>query len=70
MYYNIIKYMLILLLIILPVDAHAYLNPGTGSYIIQVTLALILGGLFLVKVYYKKIKSYILKIFKTKKDDE
>ena len=36
----------------------AYLDPGTGSLIIQVVIASVLGGLFTVKVYWGRIKAF------------
>lgn len=41
----------------------AYLDPGTGSYIFQLLLAGLLGALFLLKVYWKKVKSSIVNLF-------
>ena len=41
-----------------PSSAHAYLDPGTGSYIFQLLLAGIVGFLFILKVYWKKIKAF------------
>ncbi len=41
----------------------AYLDPGTGSYIVQLLLAGLMGGLFLVKVYWKKIKGFFASLF-------
>lgn len=35
---------------------YAYLDPGTGSYVIQLLLAAIVGGLFAVKLYWRKLK--------------
>jgi hypothetical protein len=37
--------------------AHAYIDPGTGSYLLQLMIGSILGGLFVVKMYWKKITS-------------
>lgn len=34
----------------------AYLDPGTGSYIFQITAAFIFGGLLLVKQFWTGIK--------------
>jgi hypothetical protein len=48
---------LLLLFSIMPRNAHAYLDPGTGSYIIQILVAGILGASFTVRLYWKKIKS-------------
>lgn len=33
-----------------------YLDPGSGSFILQILLAALLGGAYAVKVYWKKIK--------------
>lgn len=40
---------------LLPRDAYAYLEPGTGSYIFQVILAALLGALFMLRVYWARI---------------
>lgn len=41
--------------------AHAYLDPGTGSMILQVLLGGIAGALVVVKLYWKKIKRFFLR---------
>lgn len=33
----------------------AYIDPGTGSYLVQLLIATILGGLFALKTYWRKI---------------
>lgn len=38
--------------------AHAYLDPGTGSFVIQTLLAALFGGLFVLKSYWVRIKSW------------
>jgi len=43
---------------LLPQDAHAYLDPGTGSYIFQIILAALLGGLFALKVFWARITGF------------
>lgn len=40
-------------------DAHAYLDPGTGSYILQMLAAAIVGALFTIKIFWTRIKSFI-----------
>ena len=50
-------------LFVLPSPAHAYLDPGTGSYIFQLLLAALVGLGFLIKVYWKKIKSFFARLF-------
>ena len=39
-------------------DAQAYLDPGTGSYILQLILAGLFGTLFTVKIFWKRIKTF------------
>ncbi len=39
-------------------DAHAYIDPSTGSYVLQMLLAGFLGALFALKVYWKRIISF------------
>ena len=45
-------------------DAQAYIEPGTGSMIIQSLIAVIAGGLFAIKTYWHKLKMF----FSRKKD--
>jgi len=45
--------------------AHAYVDPGTGSYIIQVSIGVIFGALYAFKrfisIAWQKVKSYTSK---------
>ena len=43
-------------LLALPNLVHAYIDPGSGSYLIQFILALLLGGAFAVKRFWHNIK--------------
>lgn len=43
---------------LLPQNAHAYLDPGTGSYILQVILAALFGALFMLKVFWTRITGF------------
>ncbi len=49
--------------LVLTREVYAYLDPGTGSYILQLVIAGILGGLFAVKMFWAKIKSFFVNIF-------
>ena len=40
-------------------SAHAYLDPGTGSILIQGLIAAIAGGLYTLKIYWHKIKMFL-----------
>jgi hypothetical protein len=39
-------------------SAHAYLDPGTGSMLLQGLLGGIAGGAVIVKIYWARIKSF------------
>jgi hypothetical protein len=39
--------------------AYAYLDPGSGSYIIQFIIAGFVGGLFAIKTFWLQIKTFI-----------
>jgi hypothetical protein len=52
---------LILCLFLVPIHvgtAAAYLDPGTGSILLQGMLALIAGAAFTLKLYWAKVKSF------------
>lgn len=35
----------------------AYIDPGTGSYMLQLVIGAAVGGLYLVKVYWQRIRA-------------
>lgn len=43
--------------------AFAYLDPGTGSYILQMVLAVVLGGLVAVGVFWRKVWAFVRRLF-------
>lgn len=43
--------------LIVVTDASAYLDPGTGSFIFQTILAVLVGASFAIKSYWQRIKS-------------
>lgn len=47
-----------LALLAFPLDAWAYLDPGTGSYILQLALAGILASMFTLKMYWQRLKAW------------
>jgi hypothetical protein len=55
--------MLVLSLFLFPGQAHAYLDPGTGSYILQIALAAIVGALFAIRLFWSRIKSFFGRLF-------
>jgi hypothetical protein len=51
--------LLVLLLLTVPAPAYAYVDPGTASYAFQVVAGALLGGVFLVKTYWGKLKDSV-----------
>jgi ABC-type polysaccharide/polyol phosphate export permease len=39
-------------------SGNAYLDPGSGSFILQLLIATLVGGMFILKTYWKKIMSF------------
>ena len=60
---NKINYQLITFICILywPVQANAYIDPGSGSLILQGIIAGIAMGLYTIKLYWYRIKSFFKK---------
>ncbi len=56
-------------LLSVPSGASAYLDPGSGSFIFQIVIGAFLGGLFTMKVYYRKIKAGVRDFFSGKGSD-
>ena len=49
---------------------NAYLDPGSGSLILQVILAALLGGFFIIRSSWQKIKDGLLSLFGKQRTDE
>lgn len=47
----------------------AYLDPGSGSFLIQLLIAGLVGAGFLIKTYWKKIKGLFSRSAPKKEDD-
>jgi len=60
----------ILVYLIFPRNAYAYLDPGTGSFVIQIIIAFALGAIFFIKIYFKKIKVFFSNLFSKKKSKD
>lgn len=58
-----ITFFTILFLLVLPKRVDAYLDPDTGSYLLQIMVATLFGGLFLIKTWWTQIKNFISRIF-------
>jgi hypothetical protein len=59
------KVMLVLALLLLaPSPAHAYLDPGTGSYAVQLLIGSLLGGLFAIGLFWRRVVAFFKRLFK------
>lgn len=43
-------------------NAHAYLDPGTGSYIVQILIATLAGGAYILASSWGKVKAFLSKV--------
>ena len=67
---KILSLLYILTLIIFPTKAFAYLDPGTGSIILQAILGFIAATIASISIYWAKFKSLISKLFDKKKENK
>ena len=65
-----IFYLNILSLIFYSSSAYAYLDPGTGSFILQAILGFLAAISAGFLYYWSKVKNFFLKIFKKNDDDK
>jgi hypothetical protein len=56
-----IEYLIIfgILYILAVSDVHAYLDPGSGSFFLQIFAASILSAIFVIKKFWKNIVNFI-----------
>lgn len=54
----------------LTASAQAYIDLGTGSYLLQLLIAGVLGGLFAIKLYWTKLKAFVYSRFSKSKDGD
>jgi hypothetical protein len=40
-----------------------YIDPGSTSYLVQVIIAAILGGLFWIKKFWRKVTAFFIRVF-------
>lgn len=45
----------------------AYLDPGSGSYLVQLLIAALVGGGFLIKTFWRQITAFFTQLFTGKK---
>jgi hypothetical protein len=59
--------LVLLFLIAFRPEAYAYVDPASGSYFLQFLLAGLLGGLFALKLFWRRLKSGVGNLFRHKK---
>lgn len=47
-----------LFVLVAAADAHAYIDPGTGSYLLQILIAGLLGAAFALKLTWTRLKVF------------
>ena len=56
-----------------PLRPPAYLDPGSGSYLLQLIVAGLLGGMFVLRLSWRKVTSFFSRLFRRQReqiDDE
>lgn len=48
--------------------AHAYLDPGTGSILVQSLLAGVAGAVAIVSLYWQRVKAFFVNMRKSSRD--
>jgi hypothetical protein len=64
---KILSCLIVILLVAWSYDAYAYLDPGTGSYVLQVAIAGIISVLFILKIFWRRVVAFFSGLFKGKK---
>ena len=59
MHSSLVALALLIAALSIPSTARAYVDPGTGSYFLQILIAGLLGAAFAVKLYWRKIKRFL-----------
>jgi hypothetical protein len=61
---------LVIYQLLAPSASYAYLDPGTGSYILQMAMAAVLGSLFAIKMFWKRIVAFFKGLSSGSKNEE
>ncbi len=51
------------IMLLAPRVAHAYLDPGTGSFILQMLVGALLGGVVAIGVFRRRVVDFLKRIF-------
>ena len=58
------------LYLVFPREIHLYLDPGTGSIIIQLLIAIFVGGLVAIRIFWTRIRTKFKGLFQRGKKRE
>jgi len=47
--------------------ASAYLDPGTGSFVLQLLIGGLMGALFALGLFWRKVRAFLARIFAPRK---
>jgi hypothetical protein len=59
-----------LILGLFPDQSYAYIDLGTGSYIVQIIIATIVSSVVLIKMFFQKITHFFTRVFKRDKGQQ
>jgi hypothetical protein len=71
-----LKFLMILLklfilsYLIYPRKVYAYIDPGTGSMMVQVLIGILVGVLFMLKTFWKRIAIFFKDLFSARSKNE
>jgi hypothetical protein len=63
------KFILFLYFLLFHNYAYAYIDPGTGSILLQALLGFVAAVGAYITLYWRKFKNFVYKVFKIKKKD-
>lgn len=64
-YYRLL--LVILICVFFTKNVYAYLDSGTGSYVVQVLIGALMGGIITVRFYWRNIVNFFKNYFKPRK---
>jgi len=64
---NLIKFYFIIMMLFTS-NAYAYLDPGTGSIILQAILGFVAAAIASISLYWTKFKLFMIRLFKKKEN--
>jgi hypothetical protein len=65
-YFRLIGVFILFNLLIIQNACANYIDPGVGSYFVQTLIAVVLAGLFAIKLFWRKIIYFLKNLWKRK----